>query len=152
MKYVEKHYGEGSGSGERFLKHPKTIIDVEEDGTAELEMVQIKGIDKTIRDTIVRLGKNAKLIVSERLLTNLEQDAVSDITVELYGEDSTARSYQGPWRRTTQNRFSTSACAATRPAAGISSVTDNNGQRKGFLHYPRSRHSIRTPSSYTRRP
>lgn len=90
MKYVEKHYGEGDGTGDRIL-NPKTIIEVEENGIVELEMVQIKGVDKTLRDTIVRLQKNARLIVSERLLTYLDQTAESDITVELLGEDSTAQ-------------------------------------------------------------
>lgn len=90
MKYVEKHYGEGDGSGARVL-NPTTIIEVEEDGIAELEMVQIKGIDTAKRDTIVKLHKNAKLIVSERLLTYLEQSAVSDITVELLEEGSSAQ-------------------------------------------------------------
>lgn len=90
MKYVEKHYGEGEGSGERVL-NPKTIIEVEEDGIAELEMVQIKGVDHTLRETEVKLHKNARLIVSERLLTYLEQTAVSDITVEMVGEDATAQ-------------------------------------------------------------
>jgi Fe-S cluster assembly scaffold protein SufB len=90
MKYVEKHYGEGEGAGDRVL-NPTTIIEIEEDGVAELEMVQIKGIDSARRDTKVKLHKNAKLIVSERLLTYLEQDAVSDITVELLEEGSTAQ-------------------------------------------------------------
>ncbi len=90
MKYVEKHYGEGNGAGERIL-NPKTIIEVEEDGTAELEMVQIKGVDKTVRDTEVILHKNARLVVTERLLTNLSQEAESNITVELKGEDSSAQ-------------------------------------------------------------
>lgn len=90
MKYVEKHYGEGDGRGERVL-NPKTIIEVEEGGVAELEMVQIRGVDRTIRDTEVKLHKNARLIVSERLLTNGDQTAESNITVELLGEDSTAQ-------------------------------------------------------------
>lgn len=90
MKYVEKHYGEGDGTGERVL-NPKTVIEVEENGFAELEMIQIRGIDRTIRDTEVRLHKNARLIVSERLLTYLEQTAESNITVELVGEDASAQ-------------------------------------------------------------
>ena len=90
MKYVEKHYGEGDGTGERVL-NPKTIIEVEEDGMAELEMIQIKGVDKTIRDTEVVLHKNARLIVTERLLTYLDQNAESNITVELIGDDSSAQ-------------------------------------------------------------
>jgi len=90
MKYVEKHYGEGDGSGKRVL-NPTTIIEVEENGTAELELVQIKGVDATKRDTVVRLQKNARLIVSERLLTYLDQLAESIITVELIGDGSTAQ-------------------------------------------------------------
>ena len=90
MKYVEKHYGEGDGSGKRVL-NPTTIIEIEEDGTAELEMTQIKGVDSAKRDTLVKLHKNARLIVSERLLTYLDQEAISIITVELLGEGSTAQ-------------------------------------------------------------
>lgn len=90
MKYVEKHYGEGKGSGERVL-NPKTIIEVEENGVAELEMIQIRGVDKTKRDTEVRLHKNARLVVTERLLTTSRQEAESNITVKLLGEGSTAQ-------------------------------------------------------------
>ncbi len=90
MKYVEKHYGEGRGKGEKVL-NPKTIIEVEAGGVAELEMVQIKGVDRTVRDTEVVLHENARLIVTERLLTYLEQTAESIITVELKGEDSSAQ-------------------------------------------------------------
>ncbi len=90
MKYVEKHYGEGDGSGDRIL-NPVTIINVEEGGVVELEMVQIKGVDRTKRDTTVVLEKDARLIVTERLLTNSNQDAESNIIVELRGENSTAQ-------------------------------------------------------------
>jgi len=90
VKYVEKHYGEGDGTGKRVL-NPTTIIDVEEDGVAELEMVQIKGVDQTKRDTLIKLQKNAKLIVTERLLTYQDHRAESIITVELIGKGSTAQ-------------------------------------------------------------
>lgn len=90
MKYVEKHYGQGDGSGERVL-NPVTIIEVEEGATAEIEMVQIKGVDRTKRDTRVVLHKDARLIVSERLLTAKNQAAESNIIVELKGENSTAQ-------------------------------------------------------------
>ena len=90
VKYVEKHYGDGEGAGKRVL-NPTTIIEIEEDGTAELELVQIKGVDSTKRDTIVKLQKNARLIVSERLLTYHDQSAESIITVELIGDGSTAQ-------------------------------------------------------------
>jgi Fe-S cluster assembly scaffold protein SufB len=90
IKYVEKHYGQGEGTGEKIL-NPKTIIEVFEGGAAELELVQIKGVDSTKRDTKIKLHKNARLIVTERLLTNASQEAESNISVELAGEDSTAR-------------------------------------------------------------
>ena len=90
MKYVEKHYGEGDGTGKRVL-NPTTIIDIEEGASAELELVQIKGVDETKRDTLVRLGKDARLIISERLLTYQNQEAGSIITVELLESGSTAQ-------------------------------------------------------------
>lgn len=90
MKYVEKHYGEGNEDGKKIL-NPKTVLEVEEGGIVELELVQIKGVDRTKRDTEVRLAKNARLIVTERLLTYKEQEAESAVNVELAGEDSTAR-------------------------------------------------------------
>lgn len=89
MKYVENHYGEGDGSGDRVL-NPKTIIEIEEGGTAELEMVQIKGVDMTKRDTRVVLHKDARLLITERVLTAKNQEANSKITVDLKGENSTA--------------------------------------------------------------
>ena len=90
VKYIEKHFGDGEGSGKRIL-NPTTIMEVEEGATAELELVQIKGVDSTKRDTIVKLQKNAKLIVSERLLTYFNQTAESVITVELFGDGSSAQ-------------------------------------------------------------
>lgn len=90
LKYVEKHYGQGEGRGERVL-NPKTIIEAEEGSVVELEMVQIKGIDRTKRDTEIRLHDKARLVVTERLLTYLDQQAESNITVELVGSDSSAQ-------------------------------------------------------------
>ncbi len=90
LKYVEKHYGQGEGQGQRIL-NPKTIIEAEEGAVVELELVQIKGIDSTKRDTEIRLHDNAKLVVTERLLTYLDQDAESNIAVELAGADSSAQ-------------------------------------------------------------
>lgn len=90
LKYVEKHYGQGEGQGQRVL-NPKTIIEAEEGSVVELELIQIKGIDRTKRDTEIRLMGNAKLVVTERLLTNKDQEAESNITVELLGVDSSAQ-------------------------------------------------------------
>jgi hypothetical protein len=64
---------------------------VEEGGTAELELVQIKGVDKTKRDTQVILKDGAKVINVERMLTDYDQEAESVIDVEMRGKDSTVR-------------------------------------------------------------
>ena len=90
VKYVEKHYGQGDGQGQRIL-NPKTIIEAEEGSYTELELIQIKGIDRTKRDTEIRLMGNAKLVVTERLLTYQDQEAQSTINVELLGADSSAQ-------------------------------------------------------------
>ncbi|EHQ87886.1 SufB/SufD family protein [Desulfosporosinus youngiae] len=90
LKYVEKHYGQGDGEGQRVL-NPKTILEIEEGAVVELELIQIKGIDHTKRDTEVRLMDNAKLVVTERLLTYKDQEAESNIVVELHGVDSSAQ-------------------------------------------------------------
>ncbi|MBE6010734.1 MAG: SufD family Fe-S cluster assembly protein, partial [Lachnospiraceae bacterium] len=42
VKYVEKHYGSGTGEGKRIL-NPVTEVYIEEGGSVEMEMVQIKG-------------------------------------------------------------------------------------------------------------
>ncbi len=90
MRYIEKHFGEGDDKSERVL-NPTTIIEIEEGGVAELEMAQIKGVDSTKRDTLVKLHRGARLIVTERLLTYLDQFAESNITVELLEEDASAQ-------------------------------------------------------------
>jgi len=90
MKYVEKHYGQGEGNGEKVL-NPKTIIEVDEGGIVELELIQISGVDRTKRDTEIRLNKNAHMIITERLLTDGIQEAESIISTELIGQSSTAQ-------------------------------------------------------------
>ncbi len=89
IRYVEKHYGSGDGSGKRIL-NPVTEVYMEENSTMEMEMEQIKGVDSTERSTIAELKAGAKLVVKERLMTHGEQFAKSDYKVTLNGEDSTA--------------------------------------------------------------
>lgn len=89
VKYVEKHFGSGEGSGKRIL-NPVTEVYMEENSTVEMEMVQIKGVDDTVRTTIAELKDGASLIVRERLMTHNEQQAISVYTVSLNGKGSTA--------------------------------------------------------------
>lgn len=87
IKYVEKHYGEGEGSGERIL-NPVTVVNLGENASAEMEMVQIKGVDSTKRDTTANLDKGAKLTVTERLMTHGKQFAESNVEINMNGDGS----------------------------------------------------------------
>lgn len=89
IKYVEKHYGSGDGTGKRIL-NPVTEVYMEEGSTMEMEMVQIKGVDSTERTTIAELKGDAKLLVRERLMTHGEQCAGSIYKVTLLGDGSSA--------------------------------------------------------------
>ncbi len=89
IRYVEKHYGSGSGDGKRIL-NPQTEVYMEEGSTCEMEMVQIKGVDSTERTTIAKLAADAKLIVHERLMTHGQQHALSVYKVDLDGDGSSA--------------------------------------------------------------
>lgn len=90
LKYVEKHFAQGPSDGKKIF-NPKTIMTVDEGGVAELELVQIKGVDKTKRDTQVILKDGAKVISVERMLTDYDQEADSIIDVEMRGKDSTCQ-------------------------------------------------------------
>lgn len=87
LKYVEKHYGEGNGTGGRIL-NPTTIVNMDEDSYCEMEMAQIGGVDSTIRETTANLKAGAKMVVLERLLTHGEQTAHSNMDVNLNGKDA----------------------------------------------------------------
>ena len=54
VKYVEKHFGSGEGTGKRIL-NPGTEVYMEEGSYMEMEMVQIKGVDSTERTTTADL-------------------------------------------------------------------------------------------------
>lgn len=89
VKYVEKHYGSGEGTGGRIL-NPGTEITMEEGSYMEMESTQIKGVDSTDRNTTANLAAGAKLIIRERLLTHGKQEAVSRFEVSLNGEGASA--------------------------------------------------------------
>ena len=90
VRYVEKHYGEGDGTGGRIL-NPTTVVELGENAVCEMEMVQIKGVDSTLRDTTARLEKGAKLTVFERLMTHGDQTARSNVVIELNGDGASAQ-------------------------------------------------------------
>ena len=90
VRYVEKHYGQGDGRGDRIL-NPKTIVHLEDGATMEMETIQLKGVDSTKRYTKVIAKANATVIITEKLLTHGKQSASSEMEVELDGKGATAR-------------------------------------------------------------
>ena len=74
VRYVEKHYGDGDGAGERIM-NPVTVVYCEENACLEIETTQIKGIDSTNRVTKGELKAGASLEVHEKLMTHGSQYA-----------------------------------------------------------------------------
>ena len=90
VRYEEKHYGEGEGSGARVL-NPVTKIYLEEDAVFTLDTVQIKGVDSTVRETEVEMGADSKLYVIEKLMTHDSQNAESNMEIQMNGDGSSAQ-------------------------------------------------------------
>lgn len=87
VKYVEKHYGSGDGTGENVM-NPQTIVFIDEGGYMEMETAQIKGIDSTKRSTKAKLDKDARLVITEKIMTHGKQFAETEFEVDMNGEGS----------------------------------------------------------------
>ena len=87
VKYVEKHYGEGVGSGKKIL-NPTTEIYMKDSSSMTMDSVQIKGVDDTIRITKAELGANTTLEISEKILTTGSGTAKTEFVVDLNGENA----------------------------------------------------------------
>ena len=89
VKYVERHYADGDGNGQRIM-NPESVVELDEGSYMEMETTQIKGVDSTDRKTRAKLGEKATLIVKEKIMTHGSQFAKTDFTVDLDGEGSSA--------------------------------------------------------------
>lgn len=87
VRYQEKHYGAGDGTGGRILD-PQTVLYIGEGSEVYLDMSQIGGVDSTRRYTRCELADGAELQILERLLTHGDQTADSEVDVFLNGLDS----------------------------------------------------------------
>ena len=87
VKYVEKHYGEGEGTGKRIL-NPVTEVYLKKGSSLEMDSVQIKGVDSTIRETKGVLEEGSNFVVTEKIMTHGKQFAKTIFDVELNGDDS----------------------------------------------------------------
>ena len=91
VKYIEKHYGEGEGTGKRIL-NPVTEVYLKNDATMEMDSVQIKGVDSTVRrKKHANSLKLSNFIVSEKILTHGNQFAKTAFEVELNGENTSTK-------------------------------------------------------------
>ena len=87
VKYIEKHYGEGTGTGKRFM-NPTTEVELLEGSTMEMDTSQIAGINDTHRVTKATVGPGATLLLHDKILTNFDQTASAEMIISLDGEDS----------------------------------------------------------------
>lgn len=89
-KYVEKHYGNGAEGGTRIL-NPQTKVILEKNAICEMEMCQIGGVTSTIRQSDITIKEGAKLIITEKLMTESNQKAESNLKIELVGDGSSVQ-------------------------------------------------------------
>ena len=82
VRYVEKHYGEGSGTGKRIM-NPKTVIHLGENSQMTLETAQIGGVDDTIRTTNADLKEGATIIIHDKIMTTKDQRAIAEMVVDM---------------------------------------------------------------------
>jgi len=90
VKYIEKHYGQGNGKGKRIL-NPVTEIHLKDGSSLEMESVQIKGVDSTIRETKGEIESNTNLVITEKIMTHGTQFAKTIFDVKLNGENSSVK-------------------------------------------------------------
>lgn len=89
VRYIEKHYGEGDGTGKRIL-NPTTVVHVGEQAYLEMVTVQIKGVDSTVRVTEGDVAAGGTLVVKEKIMTHGNQHAETRFRVDMNGAGSSA--------------------------------------------------------------
>lgn len=90
VRYVERHYGEGPGTGARVL-NPRTEVYMEEGASVTMELTQIGGVDSTVRDTVAVVAAGGECVMNEKLLTEGVQTAESNMEIILAGPGATGR-------------------------------------------------------------
>ena len=87
VKYIEKHVGEGNGSGGKVL-NPITKIYLKKKSQMQLETLQLGGVSSTMRKTNAIIGDNSSLKIQENILTTDDQTAKTIFNVRLKGKNS----------------------------------------------------------------
>jgi uncharacterized protein len=89
VKYVEKHVATGAGKGKRSL-NPSTKVFLAEGAHVEMELTQIGGVDEANRVNEATLEEGSMLLITEKVLTDFSQNAVSKTDIILAGDLSRA--------------------------------------------------------------
>ena len=87
VKYIEKHYANGNGSGKREL-NPITNIYLGKNAYMKMDTVQISGVSESVRQTDAVLDDGAKLEINEKIMTSGNEYAETIFNVDLNGKDS----------------------------------------------------------------
>lgn len=87
VKYIEKHYGEGNSTGKKIL-NPVTEVFLKKGSKMDMNSIQIKGVDDTIRTTKGILEDDTNFCVTEKILTSNSQNAKTIFEVTLNGVNS----------------------------------------------------------------
>lgn len=90
VKYIEKHYAEGNGKGKKIL-NPVTEVHLKKGSSLEMETMQIKGVDSTIRTTKGELDEDTNLVITEKIMTHGKQNAKTIFDVKLNGKNSSVK-------------------------------------------------------------
>ena len=89
VKYVEKHYAEGTGGGKSMK--PRMTVVLEKGASIDIESVQLGGVSDSVRDTVIDAGEDATILITERIMTSGVETVDSRTTVNLNGVGSSAR-------------------------------------------------------------
>ena len=89
VRYIEKHYANGTGEGKKQFM-PVTKIYLKERSAFTMESTQLGGVTYTDRKTFATVGKDAQLIVKEKILTDENEKAITNFKVNLRGKNSRA--------------------------------------------------------------
>ena len=128
--YQEKHVGIGTGAGIRSID-PVTEIYLEEGASLEMDSLQLGGVDRTLRKTSAVLGKDAHLLIRERILTDGTQQADTDFVVEMNGENSSVNLMSRSVARGDSHQSYRSRIVGNAPCAGHSecdAIIEGNGR------------------------
>ena len=87
VKYIEKHYAEGKGTGKKILS-PTTEIYLEENASLTMDTIQIKGVDYSERKTYAKLKDKSTLTITEKIMTCDDEKAITDFKIDLEGNNA----------------------------------------------------------------